>query len=96
MIETKQIYAWDNSSHPKIDKSEIQKLKFTFPSNGMPSLTLYGSWNNWKQGTEMILDVDLFWAEIEIPPGHYEYKFHNSTGEWLTHPSKDLNSNGNH
>lgn len=46
-----QIYSWDNNCHPTIDKSEIQKVKFTFPVDALPGLTLWRSWNNWKLGT---------------------------------------------
>lgn len=60
----KQIYAWDNNSHPTVDKSEIQKVKFTYPIEGLPSMTLFGSWNGWKVGSEMIFcpKSNMFWA----------------------------------
>lgn len=77
----------------------MQKIKFTYPADGLAGLSLFGSWNNWKLGTEMTLAVEsnIFWAEIEVPPGHYEYKYYNSkNSEWKTHPSKSLNGNGNH
>ena len=51
VVEMRKLYSYDNKMHPAIDKSEIQKVKFTFPADGLSSLTLYGSWNNWKVST---------------------------------------------
>jgi hypothetical protein len=99
VTETQQIYSEDSRCHPQIDKSEIQKIKFTYPASGFQNLRVLGSWDGWKHGTDMSLfpDTNLFEAYIEVPPGRYEYKFFDpKTNEWKVHPLRDLNQNGNH
>ena len=47
-------------------------------------MELFGSWDNWKESIKMKdSDNDFKYYDLELAPGHYEYKF-KFNGEWVT------------
>jgi len=53
--------------------------------SGHEKCSVFGSWNDWKEPTELKSDhrTHIQYAKLNLPPGKYEYKF-TGDNRWIS------------
>lgn len=63
--------------------------------DSIPRIEVWGSWNNWKQGSPMVLfneknaHLRLYVFKVELPRGTFHYKF-KIRGMWVADPFRPI------
>ena len=70
---------------------ENKMVNFFLERPGARSVSVAGTFNNWKAVTPMSRDLEGTWtASVSLKPGRYEYRF-VVDGQWLSDPNAQEN-----
>lgn len=67
-------------------------VRFVFAAPEATTVTVAGSWNDWKPDAAPMTRgaAGVFYTEVELPPGQYEYLFVVDGQRWTTDPAAPL------
>ena len=72
---------------PRKDENAGRRpVRFSYRNADAQSVTVAGSFNDWKPATRLMQRNGEWVAELELPPGTYEYRF-VVDGQWLEDPA---------
>ena len=85
------------SAHPvawagRVEVPPTVPVRFVFPAGTAATVAVVGSWNGWDPLAAPMTrgEEGVFYTEIELPPGQYEYQFVVDGARWATDPSAPL------